>query len=183
MDGLELSNPDLTLEGKELIPTESMNLEERECFLRKYSQLVPEVSSIRNEIILETTNGEHLSIEEIQDGKPLAIYFFATWCPVCNQNLMALNQTYKEFDDKVNFLVIQFDPTETPEQIDEYKENKNYEWPFAYYSQKAITEFKVVTQTSKIVIDVDGNVCYFDGFGLITQDEWSRILATCSVSK
>lgn len=127
-------------------------------------------------IVFETVDGEELTIEDIlSQGKPVVIYFFATWCPTCERDLKALDEVYREEAVRVNVLIVGFDPTETPEQIRAYKESRNYIWPFVEYNKDAIIKYKVVTQSTKIGISKEGEVVFSEGFGALTKDDWKDL--------
>ncbi len=169
MPELRLSNRDMALENKRLVSIETL--------LPKDLGPVEVPKAIENQLIFKTTNGQQISLAELQkDGKPLVIYFFATWCPLCDNNLRNLNATYQKYKDKVNVLVVQFDPSETQAQVRKYKESKNYEWPFAYYNKDAILTFKIVTQSTKIVLDSNGKLVFSQGFVEASEKDWESIL-------
>ncbi|MBM3897688.1 MAG: TlpA family protein disulfide reductase [Thaumarchaeota archaeon] len=126
---------------------------------------------------LKNVNGGKISLAELQNsGKPVLIYFFATWCPTCERDLKSLNSVYEEYQGKVEIIVIGFDPTETSEQIKQYRQSRGYTWAFAEYSKDALLHYKVITQSTKIGIDVKGNEIFRDGYGVLNADDWTARL-------
>jgi hypothetical protein len=77
-------------------------------------------------------------------------------------------------------LIVGFDPSETPEQIQAYKISRNYTWQFVEYNKDAIIEYKVVTQSTKIAINQEGEVVLKEGFGTLSKIEWQEILQRVS---
>ena len=72
-----------------------------------------------------TVEKETVTINELlMKEKPLLIYFFATWCPVCDKDLQNLNTVYSSDIDRVSVLVVGFDPSENIDMIRQYKESK-----------------------------------------------------------
>ena len=139
--------------------------------------VLPSGGSEPDGIVFETVDGNEISLDELlSKGKPLLIYFFTTWCPTCESDLKSLNQTYGGFEDSVEVLVVGFDPTESLEKIKGYKEARNYMWLFAGYNEVAITRFQIVTQSSKVGLDADGEVVFSEGFGVVSNEGWLGLL-------
>ena len=75
------------------------------------------------EIVFITTDGDEVTIDGLlAEEKPLVIYFFATWCPICRRDLENLNATYPQYEEEISVLVVGFDPTESMDKIRDYKE-------------------------------------------------------------
>ncbi len=140
-------------------------------------EIQPPEGSEPEGIVFETVDGEEVSLVELlSGGKPILIYFFTTWCPTCESDLKSLNQTYGEFEESVDVLVVGFDRTESLEKIKGYREAHNYGWLFAGYNKEAITRFRIVTQASKIGLDADGEVVFSEGFGVVSNEGWRDLL-------
>jgi thiol-disulfide isomerase/thioredoxin len=128
------------------------------------------------EIVFTTTDGDELTIDDLlADEKPLIIYFFATWCPTCRKDLENLNATHPQYKEEISVLVVGFDRTESLDKIRDYKEGRNYEWPFAAYNSDAVTEFQVVSQASKVGISLEGEVVFTRGYGVMSGDGWKDL--------
>ncbi len=128
------------------------------------------------EIVFTTTDGDEVTINGLlAEEKPLVIYFFATWCPICRRDLENLNATYPQYEEEISVLVVGFDPTESMDKIRDYKEGRNYPWPFAVYNKDAITGFKIVSQASKVGISLDGEVVFTEGYSVVSVDGWKDL--------
>ena len=128
------------------------------------------------EIVFTTTDGDEVTIDDLlAEKKPLVIYFFATWCPTCRKDLENLNATHPQYEEEISVLVVGFDPTESLDKIRDYKEGRNYPWPFAAYNKDAVTEFKVVSQASKVGISLEGEVVFTQGYGVVSEDGWKDL--------
>ena len=126
---------------------------------------------------LRNVNGEQISLAELQKGgKPVLIYFFATWCPVCEKDLRSLNSTFQKYQGKIEVVVVGFDPTETSEQIKQYRQSRGYTWAFAEYNKDALLHFKIITQSTKLGLDAKGNQIFRDGYGVLTGSDWTARL-------
>ena len=57
------------------------------------------------EIVFTTTDGDEFTIDGLlAEEKPLVIYFFATWCPICRKDLENLNATYPQYEEEISVL-------------------------------------------------------------------------------
>jgi thiol-disulfide isomerase/thioredoxin len=127
-------------------------------------------------VVFTLTSGDQVTIEGLlAEEKPLVIYFFTTWCTTCRSDLLNLNATYPEFQEDISILVVGFDRTEDMDKIEDYKLGRNYPWPFAGYNSDAITEFKIVSQASKVGISLEGEVVFTEGFGVVSVDGWKDL--------
>jgi len=62
-------------------------------------------SSNTPDFSLKTLNGKLVSLESFK-GKPLVLWFMATWCPSCVGQAGAIKQVSSEYGNKLNVLVI-----------------------------------------------------------------------------
>ncbi|MFV0468838.1 MAG: TlpA family protein disulfide reductase [Dysgonomonas sp.] len=69
------------------------------CALASYGQL-PSVS-------LKNIDGKTINTADLSnDGKPIIISFFATWCKPCQRELKAINEVYDEWREETGVKVI-----------------------------------------------------------------------------
>jgi len=54
---------------------------------------------------LKTLDGKQVSLESFK-GKPVVLWFMATWCPSCVGQAGAIKQVSSEYGNKLNVLVI-----------------------------------------------------------------------------
>lgn len=140
-------------------------------------QKEPPQAMAKEAFTLRNVNGDQISLAELQkSGKPVLIYFFATWCPVCEKDLRSLNSTYQKYQGKIEVVVVGFDPTETSEQISQYRQRRGYTWAFAEYNKDALLHFKIITQSTKIGLDAKGNEVFRDGYGVLSGSDWAARL-------
>jgi len=137
----------------------------------------PPQAMAKEAFTLRNVNGDQISLAELQkSGKPVLIYFFATWCPVCEKDLRSLNATYQKYQGKMEVVVVGFDPSETSEQISQYRQRRGYTWAFAEYNKDALLHFKIITQSTKIGLDAKGNEVFRDGYGVLSGSDWAARL-------
>lgn len=62
---------------------------------------------IAAEFTLPTTSGQSLSLTQARDGKKSVLFFWATWCPHCHEELERLRQNIETIKAKgINVLLI-----------------------------------------------------------------------------
>ena len=57
---------------------------------------------------LKDENGQTYQLKDFED-KPLFINFWATWCPPCIAEMPAIERLYKEYGDRVHFLLVSYE--------------------------------------------------------------------------
>jgi peroxiredoxin len=64
-------------------------------------------------------------------GKPLVLYFWATWCPACRRDVQAIHQVYLDFKDKgIGFVTVSLD--EDLEALKKYVAQENLQFPVLF---------------------------------------------------
>ena len=109
-------------------------------------------------------------------GKPVFLFFFATWCPVCRSELRRMKDIYPEFSDKVDFYMVGQDLTETLEEMEQYRVQQGYSWPAAQPPRSMLIDLKVLQQSTKVAIDAQGTITYRDGYRKGSDSTWRKVL-------
>ncbi|MFW9996339.1 MAG: peroxiredoxin family protein [Candidatus Odinarchaeota archaeon] len=77
-------------------------------------------------------------------GKPVIIDWAASWCSICAQNQVHLNQLYPEYKDLVNFLSISYGGSNDDlTKLQGMKNKGPYNWTFALDHENKADEFGV----------------------------------------
>ncbi|RLN62562.1 hypothetical protein BBJ29_005201 [Phytophthora kernoviae] len=80
------------------------------------------------DVTLHNAQGEAIQGEQLsQDGKVLALYFAADWCPDCRNFQPALNSFYKAAKDQVDVVFIGSDASAT-DQLAHFKDKQGPWW-------------------------------------------------------
>jgi len=127
---------------------------------------------------LNTLDGGSLKLSDFSaDGKPVMLYFFASWCPYCARDFSALEKVYPDYQDDVSFIAIDIDPTETASQISAYqgKYPGLSEAVFAQSDAIVLSAYGVRTTTTKFAISKAGGIIY-SGSGAIDGQKWTTLL-------
>ncbi|MBF0786335.1 MULTISPECIES: TlpA disulfide reductase family protein [unclassified Streptococcus] len=139
-------SPDLSQTKEQMIPLSNSALELE-------GSRIPEFRVIDK-------NGLHKTEADFSD-KPMLIVEWASWCPDCQKQLPVVQEVYKKYGDKVNFVMINLsDPKmETKEQADHYIKQEGFHFPYYYDNgQQAADSLKVQSIPTMYFVDKDQQV-------------------------
>lgn len=123
-----------------------------------------------------TTQGEKVSLDGyLQTKKPLLVYFTASWCPTCAKNWPSINEVYKTYKDRVNFISISIDPTDTNEVLEKLATKHNLIYPMVEGNPKIMVDFGVKGQATTVLVNSKGEITFMDR-GHITLKEYQDLL-------
>ena len=91
-------------------------------------------AKIPENISLKTLDGKTVQSSEIKnDGKPIIISFWATWCKPCNNELDAIKEVYEEWQNEtgVKLVAISIDDTRSAARVKPWVDGKD--WPYEVY--------------------------------------------------
>ena len=117
---------------------------------------------------------EVTSASLIENGKPVFMYFAASWCPGCTKELAELREVYPEFTNDIVFISVGVDPTETMDELVKYKERNSHPWTVAKPLDQMIADLKVTSQSTKIAFNSAGIITYRDGYGKGNREIWAK---------
>lgn len=125
---------------------------------------------------IKTVDGKTVSLQQLASGKPTLLYFFATWCSFCKEDLAVADKVYPEYKDRVNFLAIDLDPKESVAAIAAYKRNGGHEFiDFAPADTKVLQDYGITSTTTKVAIDRN-RLILWRGSGEVDEKTWRVIL-------
>ena len=82
-------------------------------------------------IEVKTLKGSSFNIQELEnDGKPMVISFWATWCKPCKKELNAIAEVYEDWQDKtgVKLIAISIDDTRSMSKVAPYVNSSDWEY-------------------------------------------------------
>ena len=85
-------------------------------------------------ITIKGIDGQSVQTSVIQnDGRPIIISFWATWCKPCNRELDAIKEVYEEWQEEtgVKLVAISIDDTKTAARVRPWVDGKD--WPYEVY--------------------------------------------------
>jgi thiol-disulfide isomerase/thioredoxin len=88
-------------------------------------------------------DGSTANLSDYTD-KPIIVDWGASWCPVCAQNQVSLNQLYPDYKELVNFLSISYGGSNDDlAKVQGMKDKGPYNWTFALDHTNKAAEFGV----------------------------------------
>ncbi|HAA25706.1 MAG TPA: TlpA family protein disulfide reductase [Ruminiclostridium sp.] len=105
-------------------------------------------------------------------GKPIIINFWATWCPYCVEEMPYFEEKYREYGEKVNFLMIDAvdGNTETKEKGEKFIEEGGFTFPVYFDTDgNAVYTYQAYSLPTSVFIDADGYIIAYQP-GMLTPD-------------
>ena len=134
---------------------------------------------------LKTLDGKTFNTSEINnDGKPLLISFWATWCKPCIKELIAYDENYVDWQEEtgVNIIIISIDDTKSVDRVAPFVNSRGWEFD-AYLDENSMFKraMNVINVPHSFLFDKDGKLIwqhtsYADG----DEDELYELLLEIS---
>lgn len=109
-------------------------------------------------VTLKSISGKTVNTAKLHnDGKPIIISFFATWCKPCNRELSAINEVYEDWQDEtgVKLIAVSIDQAQNINKVKPLVDGNG--WPYEVLLDPN-SEFKraLGVQMIPFVLIVDG---------------------------
>lgn len=106
-------------------------------------------------------NGTKLASSSMK-GKVILVNFFATWCPPCQKELAAVQETlWPKYKDNKNFELLVIGREHTDADLQKYNEKKNFTFPLYPDKSRAIFDaFAKNLIPRSYLIGKDGKIIY-----------------------
>lgn len=137
-----------------------------------------DVGNLPPDFKITSIDGKPVHLRSLgENGKPVVVYFFATWCPHCRNDFNALSNVYQEYQNDIDFIAMSLDLKENENKISSYIANypNLAEVKFAPGTQKILSDYNVRYTTTKYAINKEGHIIY-RGSGEITEAQWRILL-------
>jgi thiol-disulfide isomerase/thioredoxin len=126
--------------------------------------LMAQNATMPQNITLRTIDGQSVPSSVIQnDGRPIIISFWATWCKPCNRELDAIKEVYEEWQEEtgVKLVAISIDDTKTAARVRPWVDGKD--WPYEVYldqNKDLARAMNVVNVPHLFIINGDGEIVW-----------------------
>ncbi len=104
------------------------------CSLMLAGSLFAQNAKMPENITLKNLNGESVQSSVIQNnGKPVIISFWATWCKPCNRELNTIKDVYEDWQEEtgVKLIAISIDDARSASRVKPHVDGND--WPYEVY--------------------------------------------------
>ena len=123
---------------------------------------------------VKNLKGSLINIQTIEnDGKPIVISFWATWCKPCKKELNAIAEVYEEWQDDtgVKLVAISIDDSRSASKVKPYVNSSGWEYEIYLDPNRDLSRsLGVSTVPHTFLLDGDGNIVW-EHRGYIEGDE------------
>ena len=128
------------------------------------SPLMAQGAKLPDNITLRTIDGQSVQSSVIQnDGRPLIISFWATWCKPCNLELNTITEVYDEWQEEtgVKLVAVSIDDARTASRVKPHVDGND--WPYEVYldqNSDLKRQMGVVNVPHTFVLNGDGEIVW-----------------------
>lgn len=115
-------------------------------------------------VTLSDIQGNTVNTAELSnDGKPMIISFFATWCKPCQRELKAIHEVYEDWQEEtgVKLIAVSIDEAQNAQKVKPLVEGKGWDYEVLLDTN---SEFKRQLGVNDIphvfVVDGEGNIVW-----------------------
>jgi peroxiredoxin len=107
--------------------------------------------------------GRQVSLGEFIGKTPVLLFFWATWCPHCNESVPVINRMHREPPTSGKVQILALDFMESEKKVNAFIAKKKVAYPVLLDRRgKVARKYKVVGIPTYILLDREGKVVYRD---------------------
>lgn len=113
---------------------------------------------------LKTLDGKTFNTKEISnDGKPIVISFWATWCKPCVKELTAIAELYDDWKEEtgVKIIAVSIDDTRSMSRVAPFVNGKSWEYEVLLDPNSDLKKaMNIINVPHTVLIDGDGKIVW-----------------------
>lgn len=145
--------------------------------VRQSSIFGPQPGEQAPDFSVTTIDGRTVTLSGLtQYKKPVVLYFFATWCSTCIEDLKQAKQVYPAYAGRIEFIAADLDLEEDAQLIDAFVKRYGFEGfrNFALPQEKILIDYRITQTSTKYLISKDGTVI-FSHSGATNTEGWRKM--------
>lgn len=133
------------------------------------------VGSVMHDFTVTTIDGKEFTLSEVLKEKKCAfINFFYVGCSPCKDEFPYMNAVTEEFKDSVGSIAINPLPTETEQNVKDFRDNNSYTMNMAKTGIDLASAFGVSAFPTSVFIDRYGVICLIEVGGLPSETPFRK---------
>ncbi|MCU0652516.1 MAG: TlpA family protein disulfide reductase [Candidatus Omnitrophica bacterium] len=118
---------------------------------------------------LHSLRSDAVSLGSFKGKKAVLMMFWTTWCPYCREQLMSLNDSYKQFSDQ-GMEVLAINVGESAEKVEKFVKLRNLSLSMILDSDSSVANyFELMGVPTYVFIDINGYVVTKDNYFAIEK--------------
>jgi peroxiredoxin len=112
---------------------------------------------------LPDAGGRQVSLSQFIGKKPVLLFFWATWCPHCNESVPVINRMHQEASTSGKLQILALDFMESEKKVNAFISSKKVAYPVLLDRRGRVArKYKVLGIPTYILLDRDGKVVFRD---------------------
>jgi thiol-disulfide isomerase/thioredoxin len=108
---------------------------------------------------VQDLNGKTVELDSFKGKKAVWLVFWATWCPNCKDEIPALKELHKKYNDKLEIIAVNVDVNDSIKRTKKYIDK--YELPYrVVYSNDIARKYNIMGTPTQVAIDINGKVVF-----------------------
>ena len=126
---------------------------------------------------VDTEGNPFVLSEALKDHDAVLINIWATWCNPCRMDMPFLNEAYAQYGDRVAFIALSCEETDTLEKIEAYRQELGLRFPMGRdEGGEVYRALGAGPIPATVVVDRFGNAAFFHIGSFISAGEVMRVL-------